>query len=110
MPSGDSTLITLNYIWPYYIATCQMQCLCFLKSRCCIKTQALWWLFICTFRPLCCGVDDTRELRDRCQTLVSRGMVCKIYLTCAAIDPTLVLPRLVRGCIVKRRGNLQAFC
>ncbi|OAR21736.1 hypothetical protein A8144_00585 [Mycobacterium leprae 3125609] len=34
----------------------------------------------------------------------------KIYLARAASDPALVLPCLVRGRIVKHRGNLQGFC
>ncbi|MDP7703623.1 MULTISPECIES: pseudouridine synthase [unclassified Mycobacterium] len=49
-----------------------------------------------------------RELRGRYQTLFARGLVCKTYLARAAVDPGLVLPRVVRSRIVKRRGNLQA--
>jgi tRNA pseudouridine32 synthase/23S rRNA pseudouridine746 synthase len=51
-----------------------------------------------------------RELRGTYQTLFARGLVSKTYLARAAVDPALVLPRLVRCRIVKRRGQLQAFC
>ncbi len=51
-----------------------------------------------------------RELRGAYQTLFARGLVSKTYLARAAVDPELVLPRLVRSRIVKRRGNLQAVC
>nr|WP_236971388.1 pseudouridine synthase [Mycobacterium haemophilum] len=51
-----------------------------------------------------------REVRGRYQTLFARGAVAKTYLARAAVDPALVLPRLVIGRIVKRRGNLQAVC
>jgi tRNA pseudouridine32 synthase/23S rRNA pseudouridine746 synthase len=51
-----------------------------------------------------------RELRGAYQTLFARGLVSKTYLARAAVDPDLVLPRLVRSRIVKRRGNLQAVC
>jgi tRNA pseudouridine32 synthase / 23S rRNA pseudouridine746 synthase len=50
------------------------------------------------------------ELRGVYQTLFARGLVRKTYLARAAVDPALVLPRLVRGRIVKRRGHLQAVC
>jgi tRNA pseudouridine32 synthase / 23S rRNA pseudouridine746 synthase len=49
-----------------------------------------------------------RELRGAYQTLFSRGLVSKTYLARAAVDPALVLPRVVRDRIVKRRGHLQA--
>ncbi len=49
-----------------------------------------------------------RELRGRYQTLFARGLVRKTYLARAAVDPALVLPRVLRSRIVKRRGNLQA--
>ena len=51
-----------------------------------------------------------RELRGAYQTLFARGVVSKTYLARAAVDPALVLPRVVRSRIVKRRGRLQAFC
>ncbi|MCV7077806.1 pseudouridine synthase [Mycobacterium szulgai] len=51
-----------------------------------------------------------RELRGRYQTLFAQGAVRKTYLARAAVDPALVLPRVVRSRIVKRRGNLQAVC
>ncbi|MCV7197684.1 pseudouridine synthase [Mycobacterium angelicum] len=51
-----------------------------------------------------------RELRGGYQTLFARGAVRKTYLARAAVDPGLVLPRVVRSRIVKRRGNLQAVC
>ena len=51
-----------------------------------------------------------RELRGTYQTLFARGLVSKTYLARAAVDPALMLPRLVRGRIVKRRGHLQAVC
>jgi tRNA pseudouridine32 synthase/23S rRNA pseudouridine746 synthase len=49
-----------------------------------------------------------RELRGTYQTLFARGAVCKTYLARAAVNPELVLPRLVRSRIIKRRGQLQA--
>src|ERR1700741_1891889 len=49
-----------------------------------------------------------RELRGAYQTLFARGLVSKTYLARAAVDPALVLPRVVRSRIVKRRGHLQA--
>jgi tRNA pseudouridine32 synthase/23S rRNA pseudouridine746 synthase len=51
-----------------------------------------------------------RELRGAYQTLFARGSVSKTYLARAAVDPALVLPRVVRSRIVKRRGHLQAVC
>ena len=51
-----------------------------------------------------------RELRGAYQTLFARGLVSKTYLARAAVDPDLVLPRVVRSRIVKRRGHLQAVC
>lgn len=50
------------------------------------------------------------EVRGAYQTLFSRGVVRKTYLARAAVDPDLVLPRVVRSRIVKRRGVLQAAC
>lgn len=51
-----------------------------------------------------------REVRGAYQTLFARGLVRKTYLARAAVDPALVLPRVVRSRIVKRRGVLQATC
>ena len=51
-----------------------------------------------------------REVRGAYQTLFARGLVTKTYLARAAVDPLLVLPRVVRSRIVKRRGHLQAVC
>jgi tRNA pseudouridine32 synthase/23S rRNA pseudouridine746 synthase len=51
-----------------------------------------------------------RDVRGAYQTLFSRGLVRKTYLARAAVDPALVLPRVVRSRIVKRRGVLQAAC
>ena len=51
-----------------------------------------------------------RELRGAYQTLFARGVVRKTYLARAAMDPDLVLPRVVRSRIIKRRGHLQAVC
>jgi tRNA pseudouridine32 synthase/23S rRNA pseudouridine746 synthase len=51
-----------------------------------------------------------REVRGPYQTLFARGLVSKTYLARAAVDPALVLPRVVRNRIVKRRGRLQAVC
>ena len=50
------------------------------------------------------------ELRGAYQTAFARGLVSKTYLARAAVDPDLVLPRVVRSRIVKRRGHLQAVC
>ncbi len=51
-----------------------------------------------------------RELRGAYQSLFARGAVAKTYLARAAVDPALVLPRIVRSRIIKRRGSLQAVC
>ncbi|WP_082954764.1 MULTISPECIES: pseudouridine synthase [unclassified Mycobacterium] len=51
-----------------------------------------------------------REVRGAYQTLFSRGLVRKTYLARAAVDPSLVLPRVVRSRIIKRRRVLQATC
>jgi tRNA pseudouridine32 synthase / 23S rRNA pseudouridine746 synthase len=51
-----------------------------------------------------------REVRGAYQTLFARGLVSKTYLARAAVDPALVLPRVVRSRIVKCRGHLQAVC
>src|SRR5262249_17394705 len=50
------------------------------------------------------------EVRGQYQTLFARGLVNKTYFARAAVDPDLVLPRLVRSRIIKRRGQLQAVC
>jgi tRNA pseudouridine32 synthase/23S rRNA pseudouridine746 synthase len=49
-----------------------------------------------------------REVRGAYQTLFARGAVHKTYVARAAVDPNIVLPRVVRSRIVKRRGNFQA--
>ncbi|WP_445161809.1 pseudouridine synthase [Mycobacterium sp. Dal123C01] len=49
-----------------------------------------------------------REVRGAYQMLFARGLVGKTYLARAAVDPALVLPRVVKNRIVKRRGHLQA--
>ena len=49
-----------------------------------------------------------RELRGAYQMLFARGVVSKTYLARAAVDPALVLPRVVTSRIIKRRGHLQA--
>ncbi|GFG97515.1 pseudouridine synthase [Mycobacterium timonense] len=51
-----------------------------------------------------------REVRGAFQTLFARGLVRKMYLARAAVDPALELPRVVHSRIVKRRGQLQAVC
>ncbi|OBI40758.1 pseudouridine synthase [Mycobacterium colombiense] len=51
-----------------------------------------------------------REVRGAYQTLFSRGMVAKTYLSRAGVDPELKLPRVVKNRIIKRRGHLQAVC
>ena len=51
-----------------------------------------------------------REVRGAYQTLFARNVVRKTYLARAAVNPALVLPRIVRNRIVKRRGHLQAVC
>jgi tRNA pseudouridine32 synthase/23S rRNA pseudouridine746 synthase len=49
-----------------------------------------------------------REVRGAYQTLFARGAVRKTYLARSAVDPNVVLPRLVRSRIIKRRGSFQA--
>ena len=49
-----------------------------------------------------------REVRGAYQTLFARGAVHKTYLARAAVDPNVVLPRVVRSRIIKRRGSFQA--
>jgi tRNA pseudouridine32 synthase/23S rRNA pseudouridine746 synthase len=49
-----------------------------------------------------------REIRGAYQTLFARGQVDKTYLARAGVDPALEFPKLVRGRIIKRRGQLQA--
>ncbi len=49
-----------------------------------------------------------REVRGAYQTLFTRGEVRKVYLACAAVDPAIELPTVVRSRIIKRRGQLQA--
>jgi len=49
-----------------------------------------------------------REVRGAYQTLFARGAVHKTYLARSAVDPNVVLPRMVRSRIVKRRGSFQA--
>ena len=49
-----------------------------------------------------------REVRGAYQTLFARGAVHKTYLARAAVDPNVVLPRVVRSRIIKRRSNFQA--
>lgn len=51
-----------------------------------------------------------RGVRGAYQTLFARGLVNKTYLAWAAVDPELLLPRVVRSRIIKRRGQLQALC
>jgi tRNA pseudouridine32 synthase/23S rRNA pseudouridine746 synthase len=51
-----------------------------------------------------------RQVRGAYQTLFARGLVSKTYLARAAVDPDLEFPRVLRGRIVKRRGQLQAVC
>lgn len=51
-----------------------------------------------------------RGVRGAYQTLFARGLVNKTYLAWAAVDPELLLPRVVRSRIIKRRSQLQAFC
>jgi tRNA pseudouridine32 synthase/23S rRNA pseudouridine746 synthase len=50
-----------------------------------------------------------REVRGAYQTMFARGAVHKTYLARAAVDPNVVLPRVVCSRIVKRRGNFQAI-
>jgi tRNA pseudouridine32 synthase/23S rRNA pseudouridine746 synthase len=49
-----------------------------------------------------------REVRGAYQTLFARGAVHKTYLARAAVDPGIVLPRVICSRIVKRRSNFQA--
>ena len=49
-----------------------------------------------------------REVRGAYQTLFARGAVHKTYLARAAVDPNVVLPRVVCSRIIKRRSNFQA--
>ncbi len=49
-----------------------------------------------------------REVRGAYQTLFARGAVHKTYAARAAVDPNVVLPRVVRSRISKRRSNFQA--
>ena len=49
-----------------------------------------------------------REVRGAYQTLFARGAVHKTYLARAAVDPNVVLPRVVRSRIIKHRSNFQA--
>jgi tRNA pseudouridine32 synthase / 23S rRNA pseudouridine746 synthase len=49
-----------------------------------------------------------RELRGRYQTVFARGLARKTYLAHAAVDPNVLLPRVIRSRVVKRRGCLQA--
>ncbi len=49
-----------------------------------------------------------REVRGAYQTLFARGAVHKTYLARAAVDPNVVLPRVVCSRIVKRRSSFQA--
>ena len=49
-----------------------------------------------------------REVRGAYQTLFARGAVHKTYLARAAVDPNVVLPRVVRSRIIKRRSSFQA--
>ncbi|MGH3523392.1 MAG: pseudouridine synthase [Mycobacterium sp.] len=51
-----------------------------------------------------------RELRGAYQTLFARAAVHKTYVARAAVNPDVVLPRVVRSRIVTRRGRLQAVC
>ncbi|HZU49722.1 MAG TPA: pseudouridine synthase [Mycobacterium sp.] len=50
-----------------------------------------------------------RELRGAYQTLFAHRQVRKTYLARAAVNPELVLPRVVCSRITKRRGCLQAL-
>jgi tRNA pseudouridine32 synthase / 23S rRNA pseudouridine746 synthase len=49
-----------------------------------------------------------REVRGAYQTLFARGAVHKTYVARAAVDPNVVLPRVVRSRIIKRRSSFQA--
>ena len=50
-----------------------------------------------------------REVRGAYQTLFARGAVHKTYVARAAVDPNVVLPRVVRSRIIKRRSSFQAI-
>jgi tRNA pseudouridine32 synthase/23S rRNA pseudouridine746 synthase len=49
-----------------------------------------------------------REVRGAYQTLFARGALHKTYVARAAVDPNIVLPRVVCSRIIKRRSNFQA--
>jgi tRNA pseudouridine32 synthase/23S rRNA pseudouridine746 synthase len=49
-----------------------------------------------------------REVRGAYQTLFACGAVHKTYVARAAVDPDIVLPRVVCSRIIKRRSNFQA--
>jgi tRNA pseudouridine32 synthase/23S rRNA pseudouridine746 synthase len=49
-----------------------------------------------------------REVRGAYQTLFARGAVHKTYLARAAVDPNVVLPRVVCSRIIKRRSSFHA--
>ena len=49
-----------------------------------------------------------REVRGAYQTLFARGAVRKTYLARAAVDPNVVLPRVVCSRIIKPRSSFQA--
>jgi tRNA pseudouridine32 synthase/23S rRNA pseudouridine746 synthase len=49
-----------------------------------------------------------REVRGAYQMLFARGAVHKTYVARAAVDPNIVLPRVVCSRIIKRRSNFQA--
>jgi tRNA pseudouridine32 synthase/23S rRNA pseudouridine746 synthase len=49
-----------------------------------------------------------REIRGAYQTLFAKGLVRKMYLARAAVNPDVELPAIVRSRIIKQRGNLQS--
>jgi tRNA pseudouridine32 synthase / 23S rRNA pseudouridine746 synthase len=49
-----------------------------------------------------------REVRGAYQTLFARGAVHKTYVARAAVDPNVVLPRVVCSRIIKHRSSFQA--
>jgi tRNA pseudouridine32 synthase / 23S rRNA pseudouridine746 synthase len=49
-----------------------------------------------------------REVRGAYQTMFARGAVHKTYLARSAVDPNVVLPRVVRSRIIKPRSSFQA--
>jgi tRNA pseudouridine32 synthase/23S rRNA pseudouridine746 synthase len=49
-----------------------------------------------------------REVRGAYQTLFALGAVHKTYVARAAVDPNIVLPRVVCSRIIKSRSNFQA--